>query len=312
MDSHKGADKYRRDPPEGVGADRMYRFMLADGQVRGVVLGGTYMVKRMSASHELGVLETLVLGRAFLGVGLMSADLKGRDRISISVDCSGPIRGLLVEANAFGEIRGYLRQVPIPVDRPMEDTDLSSFFGAGLLSVTRTLEDAKQPFTGQVILKNGNLAQDLAYYYLESEQIPTAFRLGIDFDSDGNVAAAGGVFLQAMPAADEPIVEELGSLMTDLPSMGAAFRKQDPREWVEAHFQKFGPKFTAARPVEFFCPCNRQRLRNSLLMLPVGELEDILQNGPFPLEIRCHYCNKRYEFNRDSIRETYRLRYPKN
>ena len=84
--------------------------MLAGGQVRGVVLGDTDMVNRMSAGYELCILETLVLGRAFLGVGLMPADLNGRDRISISVDCSGPIRGLLVKANAFGEIRGYLRE----------------------------------------------------------------------------------------------------------------------------------------------------------------------------------------------------------
>jgi molecular chaperone Hsp33 len=292
--------------------DRIYRFLLAGGQVRGVVIGGTRMVNEMRTRHRLGVLETLVLGRAFLGAGLMSADLKGRDRISLGIDCSGPVRGLRVEADAAGNIRGYLNQNPIPIEHPMEDTDLSAFFGAGLLTVTRFLENAKNPFTGQVILKHGNLAQDLAYYFLESEQIPTAFRLGIDFDSEGNPAAAGGLFLQAMPGADDAMVSELESLVTGLSSIGAALRTEHPRRWAETHFHAFGPKFAGVRRIAFRCQCNRRRLSNLLLLLPVEELEDILRKGPFPVEIRCHFCNQRYEFSRASIREAYRLRYPKN
>jgi molecular chaperone Hsp33 len=312
MKNRKPDDKIRVDPPEGAADNRLHRFFLANGQIRGVVLCGTRMINEMRAVHELGILETLVLGRAFLGAGLMSADLKGRDRFALGVDCSGPVRGLLVEANAFGDLRGYLKQVPIPIDRPMEDTDLSPFFGAGLLTVTRYLEDAKNPFTGQVILKYGNLAQDLAYYYQESEQIPTAFRLGIDFDGEGNVTGAGGLFLQAMPAADESIISEIEALVTALPSIGAAFRNPHPRQWIESHFHAFTPRFTETRRTEFFCPCNRKRLRKLLFLLPPDEIEDILKNGPFPLEIRCHYCNTPYEFSRKSIREMYRLRYPRN
>ena len=114
--------------------DRLYNFLLADGAVRGVIIHGTQMVNEMRTNHELGVLETLVLGRAYLGAGLMSADLKSDDRISLKFDCSGPIKGLVVEANAFGEVRGFLKQVPIPVDKPLESFDLTSFFGAGFVS----------------------------------------------------------------------------------------------------------------------------------------------------------------------------------
>ena len=95
--------------------DRLYNFVLADGTVRGVVLHGTRMINEMRANHKLGILETLVLGRAYLGAGLMSAALKGSDRLSIKIECSGPIKGLSVETNAFGEVRGYLKAVPIPI-----------------------------------------------------------------------------------------------------------------------------------------------------------------------------------------------------
>jgi molecular chaperone Hsp33 len=119
--------------------DRLHNFLLADGAVRGVIMNGTRMVNEMRANHELGILETLVLGRVYLGAALMSADLKSNDRISIKIDCSGPIKGLVVEANAFGEVRGFLKNVPIPIEKPMEDFNLSPFFGAGFLSVTKYL-----------------------------------------------------------------------------------------------------------------------------------------------------------------------------
>jgi len=122
----------------------------------------------------------------------MSAGLKGDDRVALQINCTGPVKGLSVEANAYGEVRGYLKRVPIPVDKPMEDFNLSRFFGAGLLSVTKTLRDAKQPFTGKVELRYGNIAQDLAYYCMTSEQIPTAFNLSIKFDKQGEVTGAGG------------------------------------------------------------------------------------------------------------------------
>ena len=211
--------------------DRIFKFLLADGDVRGAILHGTRMVNEMRANHELGILETLVLGRAYLGAGLMSANLKGTDAISIKIECTGPIKGLTVESNAFGEVRGFLKNVPIPIDKPMEDFSLSPFFGAGFLSVIRTIEDAKQPFTGKIALEYGNIAQDLANYFLKSEQIPTAFNLSIKYDREGEVTGAGGLFLQAMPGADDALAAELEALVVQFPSLGDVFTGgQDPED----------------------------------------------------------------------------------
>ena len=189
--------------------DRLSNFLMAEGAVRGAILHASRMIQEMRANHELGILETLVLGRAYLGAGLMSTHLKGSDRISLKFECTGPIKGLTVEANAFGEVRGFLKNVPIPIEKPMENFDLASFFRAGFLSVTRYIEDAKHPFTGKIALEYGNIAQDLANYFLKSEQIPTAFNLSIKYDTDGNVTGAGGLFLQAMPGADDTLTAEL-------------------------------------------------------------------------------------------------------
>jgi molecular chaperone Hsp33 len=293
--------------------DRLHNFMMADGQIRGVIMNGTRMVNEMRANHELGILETLVLGRAYLGIGLMSADLKGNDRVSIKIDCSGAIKGLVVEANAFNEVRGYLKNVPIPLEKPMTDFNLSLFFGAGFLSVTRHLEGAKQPFTGQVVLKYGNIAEDLADYYFTSEQVPTAFNLSIKFDTEGKVTGAGGLFLQAMPETDPQIADDLEERVANMPSLGIVFGDaHDPEAFVTRNFGNYAPRFLASRRIEFMCHCNEERLRRLLMILPVDELRDIRDNGPFPLEMRCHFCNTIYRFNRPEVERIYAKRLPDN
>ncbi len=293
--------------------DRLCNFILADGAIRGVILNGTRMVNEMRANHELGILETLVLGRAYLGAALMSADLKSDDRISLKFDCSGPIKGLVVEANAFGEVRGFLKQVPIPIDKPMESFDLSPFFGAGFLLVTKYLEDAKQPFTGQVMLEYGNIAKDLANYYLTSEQVPTAFNLSIKFDQQGRVTGAGGLFIQAMPQADDELAGSMEERVTALPSLGEVFTEdKDPEALVTETFRDYSPRFLANRRIEFMCHCNRERVKNLLTLLPIEELKDIRDKGPFPVEINCHYCSTPYHFTKKDIVAIYGKRYPNN
>ncbi|MBW1940024.1 MAG: Hsp33 family molecular chaperone HslO [Deltaproteobacteria bacterium] len=300
--------------------DRLYVFLLAGGEVRGAVINGTRMINEMRANHDLGILETLVLGHAYLGAGLMSAGLKGNDRISLQIECSGPIKGLVVEANAFGEVRGYLKNVHIPVDKPLEDFDLSPFFGIGFITVTKYLEDAKQPFMGRVALQYGNLAQDLANYYLTSEQIPTAFNLSVRFDSEGKVIGAGGLVLQAMPGARKQTIERVENLVRNLPSIGTIFAedrtseeknpdKQAPAKLVKEVFKSFSPKFLADYRVEFMCHCNEKRICSLLTLLPLEDLKDILEKGPFPVEILCHNCNTPYHFTQADIKQIYEKRF---
>lgn len=282
--------------------DRLYNFVIADGTIRGVLVHGTRMVNEMRWNHGLGVLETLVLGHAYLAAALMSANLKGYDRLAISVECNGPIKGLHVESNAFGEVRGYLSQVPIPIQQPLQSFDLSPFFGAGFLAVTRYLQDAKSPFAGKVMMEYGTLAKDLALYYLKSEQIPTSFSLSVAFDSNGEVQGAGGMFLQALPGADESVLSDLESTVRTLPSLGHVVQEEGfPEKWLKRTFHALTPKILDQRGVEFMCHCNRGQIEVTLGMLDRDELEDMVRNGPFPIEIRCHHCNTTYSFSRYEI-----------
>ncbi|MCB2146641.1 MAG: Hsp33 family molecular chaperone HslO [Deltaproteobacteria bacterium] len=293
--------------------DGLQTFLMADDTIRGALLNGSWMINQMRWNHELGILETLVLGHAYLGACLMGAGLKGKDRLCLQVDCSGPVKGLVVEANAGGEVRGFLKNVPIPVEKPLENFNLSPFFGAGFISVTRTLADAKRPFTGKVMMAHGSLAKDLAHYYLTSEQIPTSFSLSVNFDSKGNVAAAGGMFLQAMPDADDAVVRQIEDRVVELPSIGAVLAEGTELEgFVRTHFGDYAPRFIDQREVAFTCHCNRDQIRNVLTLLPIDELRDIQGKGPFPVEIRCHHCNTRYTFDREHIDRIVAARFSKN
>ena len=282
--------------------DKSYSYVMNDGMVRGCMVNATKMVHEMRANHELGILETLVLGHAYIAGALLASSLKGNDRADLRIDCSGPIKGLVVEANAFGEVRGYLKQVPIPIDKPLEDFNLSRFFGAGFLSVTKYLEDAKQPFTGQVELQYGSIAKDLTYYYLKSEQIPSAVSLSIKFDQNGTVIGAGGLLVQVMPGADDQTIDGLEEQVGLLPSLGEYFaRKKSAEDLIHEAFGHCSPKILSSQRVEFMCHCSIDRMRHYLTLLPAEDIAELAQNGPFPMELVCHHCNTKYHFSREEL-----------
>ncbi len=284
--------------------DRIHKFTMADGHIRGAVVHATRMVNEMRANHALGPLETLVLGHAYIAAALLCATLKGKDRISLSIQCSGPVKGLDVEANVSGEVRGYLKTQRIHAAEPDRIASLSSLFGAGFLTVTKYLEDARTPYSGQIPLEHGSIAEDLAVYFLKSEQIPTGFKLSIFFDEQQEVAGAGGIFLQAMPGADPGQVAAAENILQSLDSAGRAFTSGvSPQTLITKNFASLAPHFLGQSRVEFFCRCSRDRMQGYVKSLAPGDRADILENGPFPLEIRCHHCNSVYRFTRNDLKD---------
>lgn len=282
--------------------DQLYQFLLDYGGIRGAVLHATRVVAEMRANHRLGPLETLVLGQAYVAAGLMSVNLKSPESLTLKVDCSGPIGGLTVDGNAFGEVRGYLAQDPIPVAAERGVPRLQDLFGSGTLAVTKHLQDGGHPFTGMVEMRYGSLAEDLSYYFTTSEQTPSALSLSVAFDAAGELTGAGGVFLQALPGARDEQVRDVERLLRQLPSIGAAFAAGEaPDALLERSFGAHEPVIIARRRVVFMCHCSADRFRGHLGALPRAELQDILARGPLPLQTTCHYCNTTYQFDRGQI-----------
>ena len=282
--------------------DRLHRFFMADKKIKGAVVHATLMVNEMRANHGLGPLETLILGQACIAGTLMCTTLKGRDRIGLNIQCSGPVKGLDVEANVFGEVRGYLKSRQIMAPDPNQVRSLSALFGAGFLTVTKYLEDSRTPYSGRILLEHGTIAQDLAVYFLKSEQIPTAFKLSIYFDENRQVAGAGGIFLQAMPGADPDQEADAEEIIGRQDSLGQAFAAGvSAQNFIENAFSSLNPVFLDQSRVEFFCRCSRERMQSYLKGLSPEDRADICENGPFPLEVGCHHCSSVYRFTRDAL-----------
>jgi len=287
------------------GKNKLYRFLLDDGQIRGAIYDGAHMIREMRANHELGILETYILGQAFLGASLLTIILKDKEHINLKIDCDGPISGISVDANSFGEVRGYIKNPHIELSEPLESFDLAPFFGQGQLSVTRFPEFAKTPFTGQVELKYGSPAKDLAYYFTTSEQTPSSFNLGINFDREGEVSGAGGLFLQVMPGGDDKRLLELEHTLHNLPSMGKAFTGDiTPEAFLNTHLSKFKPQVLGNKRMEFYCRCKKETIAQFLEKLPVETLQEMTE-GPFPLKTNCRNCNTDYQFSEEEIRGYY-------
>ncbi|MEK6202375.1 MAG: Hsp33 family molecular chaperone HslO [Desulfobulbaceae bacterium] len=283
-------------------------FLLAGKSVRGVILDGTILVQEMQDRHALASLETLILGQALQVIVLMASTLKSHDKIDLRIDCSGPVKGLVAEATATGEVRGYLKQVPVPLKGPLETFDeaakLTPCWGDGCLTINRYLGEGRQPFSGTITLQSGNMASELARYYLLSEQIPTAIHLSLSFDIHGRINGAGGLLIQALPGASEEIMTGLEQRTNALPSLGKALADgQEIAPWLSRHFSPFSPEILEERPVHFRCRCNVKRMRLLFLHLPLADIMEMRDNGPFPIKLHCHFCNGQYLFEQKSLAE---------
>ncbi len=277
--------------------DGMTVFVLQGGTLRGAFFHGTRFVNRLRAQHSLGLLETMLLGQAALCGALMIPTMKGRDRVVFRYDTNGPAAGFSVEASSEGSVRGYLLQNPIPVTAAPESWDLAPYFGDGTVSVIRYPEGVREPVTGTVEIRHRNVARDLAEYYLASEQTATAFNTGIQFDRDGRVVGAGGLFLQTMPGADPAAVEAAERAFAAAPSLGQWFAEGGDREDVIfGLFRGMDPVVALERDIVFDCPCNRDNYRARVLSLDAREVDDMLAHGPDPLEVYCHNCGSEYRF----------------
>jgi molecular chaperone Hsp33 len=284
-------------------SDGITIFTLGGGRVRGALLHGTRMVNEMRANHELGPLETMVLGKAYLCAGLLGATIKGGDKLVLRVDAGGPAEGFTVEASADGSVRGRLFATPIELAAEAPSLDEQSLFGSGALSVTRYSEGRLHPFVGTVGLKTGRIATDLAAYYLESEQTRTAFDVGIEFDREGRAIGAGALFFQALPGADEEFLGRVEDALPRLPRLGLYFSEGGEREaFLERNLRELYPEILGEKSVAFACPCSRERFASFLSSASEELLVDLVEKGPWPVEAICHNCGSAYHFEREELR----------
>ncbi len=269
---------------------------LLEGQVRLTAVAATRMCNEVRASHQTGPLETYVLSQAYIAGALLQSTVKGNDRILMEIECGGPVKGISIESWASGAVRGYLRENPIKLEKPLESLDTSPLYGPGFLTITKILEGSKTPVSGQIMLEYGNLTNDLALYFQQSEQMPTLFYISLHFNDDAQLIGAGGLFIQALPGADKSLLANLQQKAKSLKNLSKVLSSGiSVEEYVMLEFRDFNPVHLEHFPIGFSCPCSKEGFKKYLSSLPEKEKEGILK-GTFPLEIECFNCSTVYSF----------------
>ena len=276
------------------------------------------MVLEMAKAHNTGILETFVLGESYIAAGLLTSMLKGQDRIGMVFECGGPIKGINVEVTASGNVRGFLKNNPIPLKKKQKDFDLNFLLGPGFLSIIKYPEGNGRPFKGQVMITYGDIAKDLAHYYTFSENLPTAFNLSVKFDLNGNLIGAGGVFIQKMPeltGADSVTTEadadagRIEEALSKMPSLGLLLaEKKSLNDIIANNFKELFPSVIGSKSIQFRCSCNKDLFYRYLSGLPESDKEELYKNGPFPVVTCCHNCNTEYRFSKKDIKDLLSLK----
>ena len=282
--------------------DYLVRAISDEANVRALVCVTTGLVEAARRLHETSPTVTTALGRALSAGALMGALLKQDQRVGLKFEGDGPMKKIIVEADSGGTLRGC-----VGLSRIEEAPD------AGRLSVSRALgtegyltvirdEGQREPYQGIVRLQTGEIAEDLAAYYVESEQIPTALGLGVYVEADESVSAAGGFLVQSLPGADEKSIDRLIETLRFRPPMTTLLREnRTPEDILALIFEGLDVHILEKRDLALRCTCNRDRIEQVLISLGPAELERlILEEGL--ASVICEFCLQNYSFDADQLR----------
>ena len=281
--------------------DYLVRVITRDANIRGLAGVTTRVVDEVC--RRQGALPTAcaAMGRALTGGALMGALLKTGQRVALRFEGNGPLKKILVEADSNGAVRGLVRNPQ--VDLPLREgkLDVAGALGpSGLLIVTKDL-GLKEPYTGMVKLHSGEIAEDLAFYFTESEQIPSAVGLGVYVDVDRTVAAAGGFLIQSFPPFHHEVVEEIIKQIEKLPPITEQLRAgESPERMLELIFAGIPYDVLEERDICFRCSCSKERVESALISLGREELEKLLaEQGE--TDVRCEFCLESYHLTREDL-----------
>lgn len=283
--------------------DQLVRAITKDGAVKAVAVTTRELTERARNIQKSLPVATAAMGRALAAASMMGNALKEENAsLTLQIKGGGPLGTVLAVSDHLGNVRGYVQnpQVDLPL-REDGKLDVGRAVGAeGTLTVIRDI-GLKEPYIGSVGLLGGEIAEDLAAYFVESEQIPTACALGVLVDRDQSVRAAGGYLIQLLPGADEDVIAKVeGGVMAAGPVTALLDRSPDPEALLRTVLSDFEVEILETSPVAYRCYCSRDRVERALISMGVSELEDLLreQGG---CELGCQFCDKVYQFTGEEL-----------
>lgn len=283
---------------------KIVRALSADGSVLCSAINSTDIVNEIFRVHRSSPVASAAMGRLATAGSIMGAMLKSEDdALTLRINGNGPAGNIVVAADYMGNVKCYADnpQVDLPL-KPNGKLDVSGYVGRdGFLGVVKDL-GLKEPYATQTPIVSGEIAEDITSYYAVSEQIPTVCALGVLVDRDFTIKAAGGYIIQLVPPINESAIDIIEKNIERMQSVTALIESGMTSEDIALMgLEGLDADILDSWEAKYHCGCSRERTERILMSLGVDELERLADEQE-STEVCCHFCDKKYSFTRDEIK----------
>lgn len=278
--------------------DQLVRAMTRDGFVKITAVSTTELTGRAREIHHTTAVATAALGRVLAATSMIGNMQKiDQGSVTLIIKGGGPLGTLLATADPEGNVRGYVENPQIDLmEKYQGKLDVGAAVGAdGTLTLIRDLH-MKDPYVGTVQLLGGEIAEDVAAYFVESEQVPTVCALGVLLNRDQTVDVAGGYLLQLLPGAPDCLIDQLEASVAKAGSVSGMMKNGlGPAEIIETLLGKDEVEILEITPISYKCYCSRERVASTIISLGAKEMQDIIDEGQ-DIHVDCQFCDTVYTF----------------
>lgn len=283
--------------------DYLIKAIDASKNLRLLVINGKDLVAEAQQRHDTWSASSAVLGRTLLGGLLLAgAELKDQQELTVRLLGNGPVGATVVTAKSDLTVKGFVQNnhIALPA-RADGHIDVKKAVGQGWLQVTKDL-GLKQPYTGEVQIVSGEIAEDLTYYLAKSEQIPSAVGLSVFVNPNNTIGEASGFLLQALPGATDELLQKTEERIKALPPLSEAFLDGMTPEDLAKKILDDDCKILEKDPVKYECDCSKEKYAKMLETLKANELSEMI-NEDHGAELVCNFCGDKYQFSEAELQE---------
>lgn len=282
--------------------DYIVRATAANGQVRAFAAVTREVVEEARMHHGTSPVATAALGRLLTAGAMMGSMMKNdTDMLTLQIRGDGPLGGITVTADSKANVKGYVDNPDVMLPPKNGKLDVGGAVGIGLIQVIKDM-GLKEPYCGQTILVTSEIAEDLTYYFANSEQVPSSVGLGVLMEKDNTVKTAGGFIIQMMPFAEEETAAKIEENLKNVTSV-TAFLDQGytPEQLLETLLGNLGLEITDTISTQFYCNCSKERVEQAVASVGKKDIQEMIDEGK-DIEVKCHFCNSAYQYTVEDLK----------
>lgn len=279
--------------------DYLIKALAYNGRVRAYSIQTTNLVSQLQKSHDTWPVASAALGRSATIGAMMGAMLKGEEKLTIQIEGNGPLGQILIDANAKGVVRGYVRNPNVHVPSKNGKLGVAEAVGEGNIYVIKDL-GLKEPYRGSIPIISGELGEDFTYYFAKSEQTPSAVAVGVLVNPDNTIRASGGFIIQILPEAGEDIIQEIENTISSFPQISSLIDEGNSPEDILNQLFNSDYNILDRMDIEFKCNCSSERIENVLINLGKKEINDMIEKEG-KAEVVCQFCRAKYHYSKEDL-----------